>query len=287
MVKLIVPTVSKKSLRLDHFLTEHTQLSKTQIQELITNGQVLVNQKVVTKKGYFLITNDQVIIDHDRPKLTVPKQLLTDPTPLNIVYEDQDLLIVNKPVGILSHPTKFDNNHTLVNMINHYLTNNQTLIRSGLAHRLDKTTSGLMIVAKNPLALQVISKFFQERKVIKKYYALVVGNLPAVRININLPIGRHQGGAIKMVVNGGKNPKPASTTIRLIEKMGIYNLVECELHTGRTHQIRAHLAHLKCPILNDPLYGELVDPKNGYYLHAYYLQFVHPITNQVLELSVK
>lgn len=287
MVKLIVPTVPKKSLRLDQFLTEQTELSKTQIQELITEGQVLVNHKVITKKGYFLITNDQVIIDHDRPKLTPPKQLLTDPTPLNIVYEDEDLLIVNKPVGILSHPTKFDNNHTLVNMINHYLTNNQALIRSGLAHRLDKTTSGLMIVAKNQLTLQVISKSFQERKVIKKYYALVVGKLPANRININLPIGRHQGGAIKMVVNGGKNPKPASTSIRLIEKLGIYNLVECELHTGRTHQIRAHLAHLKCPILNDPLYGESVDPKNGYYLHAYYLQFAHPITNQVLELSVK
>lgn len=200
-------------------------------------------------------------------------------------------MVINKPSGLLSHPNGFEKKISVVNQLAYYWSTklkNTTLIRNGLVHRLDQNTSGLMLVAKNNHSLSHLLGQFANRTITKKYYALIVGKLMAPHLRVNVPIGKSSSGQLKMVANGGKNQKIAISLIEEVEQFTNHSLVRCQLLTGRTHQIRVHLSYLKCPIVNDPLYGNgnyLAD-NYGQYLHAYYLKFIHPVSGQTIELTV-
>lgn len=281
-------------IRVDQFLVQYFGVNKTHAQRLIQNRLVFVNDQLVRKNGAFVECGQTVaLISQTIPTASNP--IPAFPCELDIIFEDHDLLVINKPSGILSHPTIHQETNTLVNMLAYHFNQTQhdtNLLRHGIAHRLDKQTSGLMLVAKTKQAFERLLQDFMEHKVIKKYYAIILHHLPKNHLEIHLPIGHSKHNSLLMVVDDGhnhkaKNPKPAHTTVKLVEKLHHHSLVECQLHTGRTHQIRVHLSYLKCPILNDPLYGhQHKHDLFGQYLHAYYLKFTHPITQQCLEFVV-
>ncbi|WP_391591759.1 RluA family pseudouridine synthase [[Mycoplasma] cavipharyngis] len=288
--------LAKNKIRLDTCLVDHLGWTKTKVQKHIKNGCVQVNQNVVLKSGFILDQSDYQIEIKPIDWLITSEQTNQDLkwsdlwNKIIIVYQDDHLLIINKPSGILSHPTIKNENDTITDFLSFYWQqqkNQINLLRNGLSHRLDKETSGLMIVAKTELALKQILADFATKKIVKKYYAIVQGKLPAKKIKINLPIGRSNNGTLKMRVNATKDLKEAITEVSEIEALHNHTLVECNLLTGRTHQIRVHLAHINHPVLNDYLYGhKIVNDPFGQYLHAGYIQLNHPITKQKLVFQV-
>ncbi len=271
--------------RLDKFLLEEIpDLSRTHIQKLIEEGQVSVNKKTV-KPNYKVRNNDEINISLPKPKDTNIKAENID---LEVVYEDNDLLVINKPQGMITHPASGIYSGTLVNAVMHHcrdsLSGINGVLRPGIVHRLDKETSGLIIVCKNDKAHLGISKQLKDRKMQKYYLAIVYGNVPYDSGVINKPIGRDRVHRHKMaVVNNGR---VAFTRWKVLKKTKEHTFLECQIETGRTHQIRVHLKSIGYPVVGDKTYGKK-NNDNQMMLHAYKLVFIHPILKKEIRLETK
>lgn len=266
--------------RLDVVLSRtFTDYSRAQIQTWIENGHVTVNQKTIQKTRHPVRAGDVICI-----QATLTEQCAAKPEAiaLNIVYEDADLIVINKPVGLIVHPGAGNPEHTLVNALLHHDPQLQQLPRAGIVHRLDKDTSGLLVAAKTLEAHHALTQAMQARKIQREYRAVVEGVMISGG-TIDAPIGRHKTARTKMAVNlhGGKD---SVTHYRVLERFAHHTLLSVQLETGRTHQIRVHFAHLRYPIVGDPTYNArkscLTFPRQA--LHAYQLSLTHPRTHEVM-----
>lgn len=257
--------------------------SRTAVQNWIKEGFVTVNGKQV-KSNYKCQSGDVIRITVPEP---VPLEVVPEKMDLDIYYEDEDVLVVNKPRGLVVHPAPGHERGTLVNGILYYckdLSGINGIIRPGIVHRLDKDTTGLLVVAKNDRAHEKLAEQFQMQAVVRKYVALVHGEISESHGTIEAPIGRDPRDRKKMAVT--EKGKPAVTAFRVLERFSGYTLVECQLETGRTHQIRVHMKFIGHPVAADPQYG----PKrtldlSGQALHAHTLGFVHPRTGEYVEFT--
>lgn len=270
--------------RIDKFLVENTEYTRSKIQKMIETDNVLVNNKSI-KSSYTLKEND-VIEVKDYEEVT---DILPENIPLDIYYEDDDLIVVNKPSGMVVHPAPGNYTGTLVNALMYHTNNLSTVntnIRPGIVHRIDADTSGLLLVAKNDKAHNILAEAIQKKEVVREYIALVEGIIKEDSATIDAPIGRDIHNRKKMCVTGD-NSKEAVTHIRVLDRFTDSTLIRCKLETGRTHQIRVHLSYIDHPVVNDPVYGrrKLIDPKFGQMLHAEKLGFVHPTTKEYMEFT--
>lgn len=282
IIKIIVED-NEVGMRIDKLLMtkELGVTSRTQVQNYISDGHLLVNG-TAQKANYKVRKNDEI-------QLTIPDavdmSILAQDIPLDIVYEDSDVLVVNKPSGMIVHPSAGVYKDTLVNALLYHckdLSGINGVNRPGIVHRIDKDTSGLLMVAKNDLAHQFLSEQLQEKTVDRKYYALVHGVINHNYGKIEAPIGRDPNDRQAMKVTD-VNAKDAVTNFRVVERYKNYTLVECQLETGRTHQIRVHMQYIGHPVVGDPKYGRRRDDTTfGQYLHAKILGFEHPRTHERL-----
>jgi 23S rRNA pseudouridine1911/1915/1917 synthase len=283
--RLDVP-LDAEGKRLDKFLgNQPVHLSRSQVQHLIENGLVRVNAKT-RRSSYRVHAGDiiemQVLASEETP-------LIPEDIPLDIIYEDEDLLVVNKPQGMVVHPAAGHEKGTLVNaLLNHctQLSRSGDYLRPGIVHRLDKDTSGLLLVGKTDLAHQELSHQLKERQVKRRYLALVVGQVKEDRGVIDAPLGRDSRNRKKIAVLSPGTPgaKEARTHYCVQERFCGYTLLDVSLETGRTHQIRVHLAYAGYPVAGDPIYGTRSNPLElpGQALHAYQITIQHPRTAEML-----
>ena len=275
------------NLRIDKYLADNEpSLTRTAAAKLTEQGRVLVNGKPVGK-NYKLKIGDTVTLEIPDP---VPYEAEPENIPLDIVYEDDDLLVVNKPKGMVVHPAAGNYNGTLVNALLYHcgssLSGINGVMRPGIVHRIDKDTSGLLIVAKNDFAHFSLAEQIKEHSFTREYEAIVYGNLKTDEGTVNAPIGRSQYDRKKMCVTE-KNSKNAVTHYQVISRYKGYTHIKCILETGRTHQIRVHMAYIGHPVSGDLVYGvknEKVD-FTGQCLHARKIGFIHPRTNKYLEFT--
>ena len=289
-MKNVIVNENDKGKRLDIYIAENfNELSRTMIKKLIESNNVLVNDKS-EKVSYKVQANDNISIDVPEAKET---KLKAQEIPLDIIYEDSDIIVVNKPKGMVVHPANGNPDGTLVNAILSICKNSLSGIggelRPGIVHRLDKDTSGLIIVAKNDKAHINMSEQIKERNVKKTYIALVRGNVPEEEATINMPIGRSTKDRKKMAVN--KKGKEAITHFKVIERFPKYNctLLEIKIETGRTHQIRVHLSEIGYPVIGDEVYSNGKNQWNikGQCLHAKSLKFKHPVTKKEMFIEAE
>ena len=284
----IVVDESCSNQRLDKFLSTYfSELSRSHIAKLIEEENCLVNEKVA-KSSYKLKVGDVIEINIPEAKeLEIEKEDI----PLDIVYEDSDILIINKPQGMVVHPANGHYEHTLVNAILHHchdLSGINGVMRPGIVHRIDKDTSGLICVAKNDKAHLSLAEQLKDHTMARTYVALVKGVIPENTGEINLPIGRDPHNRQKMAVTRS-NSKEAITYFKVLQRFSDHTLVECHLKTGRTHQIRVHLSYIGHPVEGDPLYsGRKYDTlyKNGQLLVAVGLRLIHPSSNKEMEFKI-
>ena len=274
-----------KGERLDKFIADNSDISRSYAAKLCEDGLVLCGEKQLLKK-YKILGTEEITINVPEPE---EHSIEPENIPLNIVYEDSDVIVVNKPQGLCVHPAPGNERGTLVNGLVYHcgdeLSAINGVIRPGIVHRIDKDTSGLLIVAKNNEAHLKLSEQLKERKAMRKYVALVNGNIKEDSGTINKPIGRNPSDRKKMaVVFGGRE---AVTHFNVLERFGQYTLVECILETGRTHQIRVHMASIGHSIVGDPLYGIKKEKfnLNGQLLHAKTIGFVHPRTDKMMKFT--
>ena len=278
--------VEDKNMRIDKYLMEKTGLSRSHFQKLIDNNKVLVNGKSV-KASYTVKENDEIeIMEMEECCDIVPEDI-----PLDIVYEDDFLLVVNKPSGMVVHPANGNYSHTLVNALMYHcneLSGVNGSVRPGIVHRIDADTSGLLLVAKNDMVHNDLAEQISKKSVVRKYVCLVQGVILEDRATIDAPIGRDSKNRKKMCVVS-ENSKDAVTHIRVLERYPKATLVECRLETGRTHQIRVHMEYIKHPVVNDPVYGynRMDDKEFGQMLHAKEIGFVHPVTKEFMDFTVE
>ena len=267
--------VEEENIRIDTYLSNKLDISRSKIQKLIDEEKVTVNGKVI-KSNYKTKLNDEIEIDDE-----LDFDITVEPVeiPLDIVYEDEYLMIINKPSGLVVHPAPGHYDDTLVNGLLFYLNKDKTKnIRPGIVHRLDKDTSGLMVVAKDEKTMELLSEMISKKEVERKYLAIVDGVIKENTATIDAPIGRDPSNRQKMAINpSGKN---AITHIKVIERFKNNTFIECLLDTGRTHQIRVHLSYINHRVTNDPVYGE--GNEFGQMLHSYSIKFIHPITKKEL-----
>lgn len=286
--KIIVKENEQK--RLDAYISEKLpELSRTMVKKLLDDGKILVNNKA-PKASYKPVENDKIEIEIEEPKEI---ELKAQEIPIQIIYEDNDIIVVNKPKGLVVHPANGNPDGTLVNAImaicKDSLSGIGGEIRPGIVHRLDKDTSGLLIVAKNDKAHINMSEQIKNRKVKKTYIALVRGTVPENEATINMPIGRSTKDRKKMAVV--KNGKEAVTHFKVIQRYatskGTYTLLEIKIDTGRTHQIRVHMSEIGYPVIGDEVYSNGKNEFNvhGQCLHAQKLEFKHPITGKEIKLE--
>lgn len=273
--------------RIDKYLSDKLpDMSRSHIQKLIKDGNVLVNQKVV-KANYKL--NEGDTIDIQIPELEIP-DILPENIPLDILYEDDDILVVNKPKNMVVHPAPGHYTGTLVNAIMYHCQNNLSgingVMRPGIVHRIDMDTTGSLLICKNDKSHQYLADLLKEHDITRKYHAIVHGNLKEDTGTINAPIGRHPVDRKKMSVHAN-NGRPAVTHYNVLERFGNYTYIECQLETGRTHQIRVHMASIGHPILGDAVYGPSKCPfkLDGQTLHAKVLGIIHPSTKKYIEFD--
>ena len=274
--KQIIAKDVDTGLRLDKYLTEQlVPFSRSRIQMLFAKGAITVNGKL--GKANYKVKNDDVIevmIEEEQEANAQPEAM-----DLNIVYEDEDVIVINKPKGMVVHPSPGNEAHTLVNGLLYHckdLSGINGVLRPGIVHRIDKDTSGLLVAAKNDRAHQLLAEQLKDKTMNRRYYALVHGVMPHDHGTIDAPIGRDEKDRQKMAVTA-HNSKPAITHFQVIERFAQHTLLECRLETGRTHQIRVHLQYIKFPIVGDPKYGRRkTEVSGGQLLHAHQLTFVHP-----------
>ena len=276
-----------QQMRLDKYLAEQfPEQTRSYLQKLIKEGAVLVNGKSV-KTGFQLSKGDEVSVSIPEPKeLDVEPQQMD----LDIVYEDDDVILINKPKGMVVHPAPGHTTDTLVNGLLYHCKDNLSGIngvaRPGIVHRIDRDTTGILIVCKNDMSHNSIAAQLKEHSINRRYRALVHGNLKDDTGTVEGPIGRHPIDRKKMSINE-KNGKPAVTHYTVLERFGNYTLIECKLETGRTHQIRVHMTSIGHPLVGDEVYGPAKCPfkLQGQCLHAMILGFVHPRTGEYMEFS--
>ena len=273
--------------RIDKLISESDHgLSRSAAAKIIEEGGVTVNFKVVSK-NYKCKENDKIVIQIPEAK---PLEATPQDIPLDIVYEDKDLLVVNKPKGMVTHPAAGNYDGTLVNALLYHCGNSLSgingVIRPGIVHRIDKDTSGLLIVAKNDIAHTGLAGQIKEHSFERAYECVVHGNVKADSGTVDQPIGRHPKERKKMAVTY-KNSKNAVTHYEVIKRYGDFTHLRCVLETGRTHQIRVHMAYVGHPVAGDEVYGPKKVQKglNGQCLHAKHIGFVHPKTGQWLEFE--
>lgn len=271
--------------RIDKMLsTYQSDWSRTQVQQWIKEGLVLVNGKKI-KGNYKCQVNDEIIVTIKEPE---PLDVVPEQMDLDIYYEDEDVLVVNKPRGMVVHPAPGHTTGTLVNGLMahcHDLSGINGVMRPGIVHRIDKDTSGLLMVAKNDAAHESLVNQLVEKTVTRKYVAIVHGVIPHDVGTIDAPIGRDPKDRQSMTVID-TNSKNAVTHFRVLERFDQYSFVECQLETGRTHQIRVHMKYIGYPLAGDPKYGpKKTLPIEGQALHAGVLGFVHPKTGEYMEFS--
>ena len=273
--------------RIDKFLSDSIpDLSRSYIQKLIKEEQVTVNQKVV-KSNYKLNTGDQLKLTE--PELTEP-DIVAEDIPLDILYEDSDLLILNKPKGMVVHPSAGHYSGTLVNALMHYckddLSGINGVMRPGIVHRIDMDTTGSLLVCKNDFTHNDIAQQLKVHSITRVYHAIVHGVLKDDEGTIDAPIGRHPVDRKKMSINH-KNGKEAVTHYKVLQRFCNYTYIECRLETGRTHQIRVHMASIGHPLLGDMVYGPAKAPTKlqGQTLHAKTIGIKHPKTGDYLEID--
>lgn len=275
--------VKESGARLDKTLADLSILSRAQANEQIKAGQVLVNGQV--KKAKYAVKEGD-IISFEVPEEEVLEYVAED-LPIDIIYEDADVAVVNKTQGMVVHPSVGHASGTLVNALMYHVKNLSSIngiIRPGIVHRIDKDTSGLLMIAKNDTAHQALAEELKAQKSLRKYVAIVHGNLPNDRGIIDAPIGRSEKERKKQAVIA--KGKPAVTRFHVLERFGDYTLVELTLETGRTHQIRVHMAYIGHPVAGDPLYGPRKTlAGKGQFLHAQTLGFTHPTTGELVEFT--
>ncbi|WP_086347445.1 RluA family pseudouridine synthase [Candidatus Enterococcus clewellii] len=276
-------TVKEETGRIDKVLSEQLSYSRSQVQIWLKEQQVTVNGEIV-RSNYKVKSGDQIEI-----KIPEPEELVIEAEniPLTIVYEDQDVAVIDKPQGMVVHPAAGHSNGTLVNALMYHIKDLSSIngvIRPGIVHRIDKDTSGLLMIAKNDKAHKSLAEQLKEKTSIRKYLALVHGEIGHDKGEINAPIGRSKvDRKMQAVIENGK---PAVTHFEVIERFKDYTLIELQLETGRTHQIRVHMKYIGHPVAGDPLYGPRRTLEgNGQFLHAKTLGFVHPSTGEYMEFE--
>ena len=285
MEKYIVK-LEEQGKRLDSYISsQNEKITRTSAQRLIEQGNILVNGKK-QKVAYKIAENDVITVEHEEPKQI---ELKAQKIPIEIIYEDEDIIVVNKPKGMVVHPANGNPDGTLVNAIMDICKDSLSgiggEIRPGIVHRLDKDTSGLLIVAKNDMAHVKMSEQIKNHEVKKTYIALVRGVIKENEATIDMPIGRSRTDRKKMAV--AKDGKNAVTHIKVLKRYDKYTLLEINIETGRTHQIRVHLSHIGYPIIGDYIYsnGKNEFGVEGQCLHAKSLEFKHPITKKEMKLE--
>ncbi|ARU91423.1 ribosomal large subunit pseudouridylate synthase D [Spiroplasma clarkii] len=277
--------------RLDKFVADYLKdefdFSRSYVQKLIEEGYITVNTQQVSAK-YNLLSGDTVVIN---PKTPEAISAIPQDVKFEIIYQDSDILVVNKPNGLIVHPAAGNRDQTLVNGLLFHIKDLSSIagkLRPGIVHRLDKMTTGLLMVAKTDQAHKKLTEMLANNQIYKEYLALVHGELASESGLIDAPIGRHKADRKKMTVTD-HNSKPAKTHFEVVKKFEHYTLLKCVLETGRTHQIRVHLSFINHPVVGDPLYAFKEDQKDtfGQYLHAQRLKFKHPITGEKLEFYVE
>ena len=281
----VINVIDNDGIRIDKYLLDKLDISRNKIQKLINDNNILVNGKSV-KASYIVRVDDLIECDFEyKEKIDI----LPEDIPLDIVYEDDDLLVVNKPSGMVVHPAVGNYSHTLVNALMYHCNNLSQVngvIRPGIVHRIDADTSGLLLVAKNDMAHVDLAKQISEKSVKREYITLVDGVIKEDTATIDAPIGRDVKNKKKMCVTAD-NSKDAITNIRVIERYKNSTLITCSLLTGRTHQIRVHMNYIGHSVINDPVYGskKLIDPLFVQMLHGRKSGFVHPRTHEYMEFS--
>lgn len=274
----------EKNERIDKYLSSKLDdnFSRAKIQKLIDEELILVNDKVI-KSSYKVSNGDVILITDKEEDMSVKPEKMD----IDIVYEDDDVMVINKKSGVVVHPAPGNYSGTLVNGLM-YLSKDLSHVngefRPGIVHRIDKDTSGLLIVAKNDKAHRILAEELKEKKIKRKYIALVSGVISHDIGEIDAPIGRDPSDRKKMCVTS-TNSKDAITHFRVLERYKNASLIECELETGRTHQIRVHMKYINHPVINDPVYGKNNHGEFGQLLHAKEITFTHPTTKEVMTFS--
>jgi len=284
---------SSHGMRLDKFLAANVPgLSRSRLQNLVETGMVELSGRNILKPGKKLSTGEKITLSIPRPE---PLDLSPEDIPLDILFEDRHLIVINKPPGMVVHPGAGNTSGTLVHAL---LARCQDLsgiggkLRPGIVHRLDKDTSGIMVAAKTDQAHTVLTEMFKKRLLKKKYTALIQGQMPDSSGVISLPIGRHPQRRTRMSVNF-RNGRESVTGYKVVKNLGSHQMLDLRLHTGRTHQIRVHLSHLGHPLLGDKAYGgpAIIRAANGeqlvigrQMLHSGHLEFIHPVSNETVSL---
>jgi 23S rRNA pseudouridine1911/1915/1917 synthase len=280
---------SEKGIRIDKYLTDQTEdLTRSYIQKLIQNQLVFVNEENI-KSNYKVQDGDHITINIPSP---AAKEVKPENLPLSILYEDQDILIINKEKGMVVHPAAGHYSGTLVNGLLYHCKEqlsslNKDDLRPGIVHRIDMNTTGVLVVCKNNTAHQFIAQQLKEHSITRRYHAIVYNTFKEESGTIDKPIGRHQIHRKKMSINY-KNGKRAVTHYKVLENLQLkYAHIECFLETGRTHQIRVHMASISHPLLGDDIYGPNKNPFHleGQALHAKTLGFIHPTTKRYMEFE--
>ncbi len=269
--------------RIDSFLSEQLEESRSKIAKMLKQEYILVNNKPV-RASYLPLKGDIITIQEFNEQMDVEPENIA----LDIVYEDDDVMIINKPNGMVVHPAAGNSSGTLVNGLMYHSKNLSTIngeFRPGIVHRIDAYTTGLLMIAKNDKAHQFLAEQLQNKTTTRKYIALVWGVIKNDTGTIDAPIGRDTNDRKKMAVTA-TNSKEAITHFKVLERYKNATLIELQLETGRTHQIRVHMSYIGYPIVNDPVYGKrkLIDD-SGQCLHAKTIGFVHPTTKQYMEFS--
>ncbi|MDU5362984.1 MAG: RluA family pseudouridine synthase [Finegoldia magna] len=287
-VKEFLVLEEEEEVRLDIYLAEQLgDMSRSYIQKIIKDGKVKVNNKV-EKARYLVKEEDNIVIEIPEPKVL---EVLPQDIPIDIVYEDDDVLIINKPQDMVVHPAPGNYENTLVNGILYHckdkLSSINGVIRPGIVHRIDKDTSGLLMIAKNNYAHNFLAEQLKEHTITREYEFICYGVVKEDKITVDKPIGRNPKDRLKMaVVKDGKN---AITHFEVVERFDKFTHMRARLETGRTHQIRVHMNYIHHPILGDKLYG-LKKEKilfDSQVLHAYNLQFIHPQTHEKINVIGK
>ena len=283
--KLIIDVSDEETgERIDSFLSGKTEFTRTRIQQLIKDKNITVNGKA-TKSSYKIEENDEIAIEVPEAETT---EIKPENIKIDIVYEDSDIAVINKQAGLVVHPAHGHYSGTLVNAILYHIKDLSGIngeIRPGIVHRLDKDTSGLIVIAKNDKVHTTLTEMFQEKKIKKTYLAILKGKLNKTEGKVVTQIGRDKNDRKKMtVIDDITKGKNAITNYKVVSQNNLFTLVKVNIETGRTHQIRVHMRHLGYPILGDSVYGRK-DNEKRQMLHAYKLEFLHPVTGHQMEFT--